>query len=150
MTDSFETTLRSVLRSSAQKLAGIIHLWNIDAETDLQSEAPLLQRAEVRGCHSILRLVQTLVQERVCAPLWIVTRGAQKVRTGDGVAVMQAPAIGMARTITTEIHLFRCRSVDLQHENTPQAADHLWLETAARDHETEVAWREGKRYAQTA
>lgn len=149
--DSFQTGIRAFLNSTREaggpKLAGVVHLWSLDAEGPTELSSTSLSKAEVVGCHSLLRLVQELEQERGTTPIWVVTKEAQCVDAKDTVSVAQAPVIGIARTIMFEMKRLSCRLVDVSRGEADSLARHLWREMVGRDEEKEVAWRGNTRFA---
>lgn len=149
--DSFQRDLRAFLNSArgarGRKLAGVIHLWSLDAEEPSELSSSSLSKAEVVGCHSLLRLVQELEQERGTTPIWVVTSGAQCIDAEDTVSVAQAPVIGIARTIMFEMKRLSCRLVDMSRGKADSLARHLWREIVGEDEENEVAWRGNTRFA---
>jgi acyl transferase domain-containing protein/thioesterase domain-containing protein/acyl carrier protein len=133
--------------SSRKQFAGVLHLWSLDAPDATELDLRSLSHAEARGCHSVLRLVQSMALDKPAPPLWVVTRGAQGVNTGDKISVAQAPIIGLGRTIMTELPHVSCRLVDLSFSDAESAARCLLQEISWGDGETEVTWRDKSRFA---
>jgi acyl transferase domain-containing protein/NADPH:quinone reductase-like Zn-dependent oxidoreductase/thioesterase domain-containing protein/acyl carrier protein len=128
------------------KLAGIVHLWSLDApqSSDLNDDA--LLRAEVCGCHSVLQLLQCVELQQSAPQLWLVTRGAQSVHAADSVSVAQAPVVGLGRTMAAEFPRCAVRLVDLGSEENDSSAQLLRQEILCAGDETEIAWRGGSRF----
>jgi NADPH:quinone reductase-like Zn-dependent oxidoreductase/pimeloyl-ACP methyl ester carboxylesterase/acyl carrier protein len=149
-TDSFEK-LRELLVSangaSRKKVAGVIHLRSLDAPNPTELDPQSLLQAEADGCHSVLRLVQSMMLEKPAPPLWLVTRGAQGVTAEDRISVAQAPILGIGRTIMTELPQLSCRLVDLSFNDAEDASRLLLQEIISGEGETEVAWRGESRFA---
>jgi acyl transferase domain-containing protein/thioesterase domain-containing protein/acyl carrier protein len=122
-------------------LAGIAHLWSLDAAATPALSLDGLQRAETLGCHSLLHLVQALGQCAHAAPLSVVTQGAQPVLDPSQLALAQAPTLGLARTLMNELPALRCRLIDLAPGAARHSAQRLYRELTAPDPESEVAWR---------
>ena len=132
---------------NGKSLAGVIHLWNLDAPDAAGLDSRALQHAEATGCHSVLHLVHLLAQESFAPRLWLVTRGAQAVNAGENVSVAQSPLLGLGRTVMTEIPKLPCRLVDLNSGTAEKNARQLLREISVADGETEIAWRGQSRFA---
>jgi len=149
-TYSFEK-LRGLLAgangASRNQFVGVIHLWSLDASDATELDPRSLLQAEADGCHSVLRLVQSMALEKPAPPLWLVTRGAQGVTAEDRISVAQAPILGIGRTIMTELPQLSCRLVDLGFSDAEDAARLLLREITSGEGETEVAWRGESRFA---
>src|ERR1700678_631282 len=76
--------------------------------------------------------------------LWLVTRGAQAVGVGD-VSVVQAPLLGLGRTIALEHAELRCARLDLDPCSPEGEVEGLLAEMLADEEEEESAWRGGER-----
>jgi len=146
-TESLTARLHQIIADADYKLAGVLHLWSLDAPESLGLTCEGLAQAEVVSCHSLLLLVQSLSATHATPPLWLVTRGAQCVCAGDGVSVAQSPLLGMGRTLLSEFPRTFCRMIDLDQTNASSAARILLREIVSRDAETEVAWRSKTRLA---
>jgi len=99
---------------------GVVYLWGLDAALpdgpatgagiDPDAVRADLDRAEALGAAGVLRLVRDLAARPRTAPggaepprLWLVTRGAQRVRPDDGaLSVAQAPLWGFGRALAYE------------------------------------------------
>lgn len=115
----------------------VVHLWSLDGVGAGQERVP--------GWHSLLLLLQHMVDHRDHPRLCVVTRGAQHVAPGDDVAAFQAPVWGMARTAFQEHSELAFLMVDL-----PGMSDDTWAplvldELAAECAERQVAFRDGER-----
>jgi acyl transferase domain-containing protein/thioesterase domain-containing protein/acyl carrier protein len=132
---------------NGKSLAGVVHLWSLDAADGAGLNSPLLRQAGAGGCHSVLHLVQLLALENSAPRLWLVTRGAQAVNAAENISVAQSPLLGLGRTITTEFPKLACRLVDVDSGNAEKIARQLLREISIGDGETEVAWRGQSRFA---
>jgi acyl transferase domain-containing protein/NADPH:quinone reductase-like Zn-dependent oxidoreductase/thioesterase domain-containing protein/NAD(P)-dependent dehydrogenase (short-subunit alcohol dehydrogenase family)/acyl carrier protein len=139
--------LAEKLGASCNRFAGVIHLWSLDACDTAKLDSRSLSQAEVKGCLSLLHLVQSMARDKPAPQLSIVTRGAQSLHAEDKISVAQAPVLGIGRTILTEFPAWSCRLVDLGSADTENAAKFLLREIASDDGETEVAWRGATRVA---
>lgn len=128
-------------------LQGIVHLWAVDEHAENPS-ADDLDRAQSRGCGSVLYLVQALAVRQEAPPqLWLVTRGAQAVDSvSSPTLVAQAPLWGLGRVVGTEYPHLRCTRVDLDPEGVEPATGDLALELRSVDREEDVAFRRGVRF----
>jgi acyl transferase domain-containing protein/thioesterase domain-containing protein/acyl carrier protein len=143
-----QTVLRRLLAAgSGNKLAGVLHLWSLDAPDAAKLDPRTLLQTEAAGCHSVLHLVQSMALQQSTAHVWLVTRGAQAANGAGLVSVAQAPMLGIGRTIMTEFPQLSCRLVDLNVGDIESAARLLLQEVVSGDGETEVAWRGKSRLA---
>jgi acyl transferase domain-containing protein/thioesterase domain-containing protein/acyl carrier protein len=133
--------------ANSSNLAGVIHLWALDALVAAELTPSSLLQAEVIGCHSLLHLVQSMELLHSAPQLLIATRGARTVDGKDKVSIAQSPVIGIGRTIMAEFPRLSCRMVDLSEEGADSSAQHLMQEIASSDGEMEVAYRDGRRFA---
>ncbi|MGB1016658.1 MAG: zinc-binding dehydrogenase, partial [Nannocystaceae bacterium] len=127
----------------------VVHLEGLGGSDDAPASSGVWQTLTER-LDSALHLAQALASEdRGGMRLYVVTRGAQATTgtdTDTGVAIEQAPLLGLARTIQAEHPELRCTSVDLDPSSGPeQAADRVVQELLADDTEGEVRWRAGGR-----
>ncbi|MEZ4869001.1 MAG: SDR family NAD(P)-dependent oxidoreductase [Caldilineaceae bacterium] len=106
-------------------LAGIVHLWSLDAPTSANAAA--LEKAAQIGLHSVLLLTQALLAAETLPPLWLVTQGAQAVQPADTVAgVAQSALWGMSKVLRLEHPELPTRIVDLAIDaNVQQQATNL-------------------------
>jgi NAD(P)-dependent dehydrogenase (short-subunit alcohol dehydrogenase family)/acyl carrier protein len=132
------------LVASAGPLAGAVHLWSLDARPAGGSSA--LEEAMVLGCGSALHLAQAMIDASPEASLWLVTRGAQAVRT-EPLAVEQSALWGLGLVIGQEHPDLRASCVDLDPAHPNDAAAILMDEILLRSREDRIAWRDGIRYA---
>jgi acyl transferase domain-containing protein/thioesterase domain-containing protein/acyl carrier protein len=128
-------------------IAGIVHLWSLDAPTDEALDASALRQAEAAGCHSALQLAQAMAAHNSSAPVFLVTAGAQAAFPADRVNLAQSALIGFGRTLLTEFPRVATRLVDLDPEPSHEDSDALLQEILSSGPETEVAWRCGARLA---
>jgi myxalamid-type polyketide synthase MxaB len=130
-------------------LTGIVHLASgsaAAADPDIAALSEAL-RAESR---TLLHLMQAIGDADGASPprLCVVTSGAMSV--GDAqrpVAVVQAPLWGMARTFVTEHPDIPCSAIDIDPRSPAADVDALCAEILGPDAETQVAFRDGLRYA---
>ena len=145
----FESALETRLREifAGNEITGVVHLWSLDAAGTADLSLRGLADAEAGACHSVLRLVQRMVESKSTAAICLVTRWAQGVRAGDDLSVAQSMILGVGRTILTELPQIPCRMVDLDSAKSETSALALMKEICAGENETEIAWRGGVRFA---
>ncbi len=132
------------LLEDAPDLVGVLHLWSLDTAAELSIES--IHDAARRGCHTVLSLVQALVERGLSPRLWLVTRDVVDAVYADSdlSGVAQAPLWGMGKTIGLEHPELRMALVDLDAK-TP-AVDALLAELGNNGDEDQIAWRAGVRH----
>jgi acyl transferase domain-containing protein len=112
----------TILQERGARIAGIVHLWNIDAPTN-DAEISEIERFQVRGCASVAFLIQALVTRELERPprIKIVTQGAQSPE-GRAIALAQSPVWGLGRVIAEEHPEFWGGLLDLDPAATHSAA----------------------------
>jgi acyl transferase domain-containing protein/NADPH:quinone reductase-like Zn-dependent oxidoreductase/surfactin synthase thioesterase subunit len=102
------------VRGDAGRLAGVLHLWNLDlAGPDLTTEAlPVMER---EGTYSAIALVQAVEElEWSEAPrFWVATSGAHVLDQEERVALTQVPSWGILRVLLSERSSLRAKIMDL-------------------------------------
>jgi acyl transferase domain-containing protein len=134
--EDFETVLAD------SPVNGVLHLWSLDAPTNLDLDDVRLLRNQREICGSVLRLTQIVTakpgpqQPR----MFIVTRGAQWTHAGQREgSVTQSPVWGLARTIRREYPALSCINVDLDPDLP--SSDPLLQEIHYPDGADQIAWR---------
>ena len=135
------------LFAAGPTIAGIVHLWSLDAPPTTMLDASTLRQAEAAGCHSALQLAQAMAAHNSSAPIFLVTAGAQAALLTDRIGLAQSPLIGFCRTLLTEFPRVASRLIDLDPTPSHLSAETLLDEILSSDAETEVAWRTGTRLA---
>ncbi|MEV4391051.1 bifunctional LLM class flavin-dependent oxidoreductase/SDR family oxidoreductase [Nonomuraea sp. NPDC049607] len=141
--------IAAVTGPDAPPCQGAIHLWSLRApELDTMDVADLPQ-AQRFGCGSALQLFQSLAEPTVPRPprVWLVTRGAQQVMDGEGVAALQAPLWGFGRAAAFEHPALWGGLVDLDPEASAQQAATALRQALDHPDEDELAVRADRRYA---
>ena len=124
----------------------IVYLWGLD-----QPLPDGEQKGGLMGTDALLHLVQTagMLKHPGKVRLDLVTRGAQPAgRMKDGIAVAQAPLIGLLRVIRNEYPNLWGRAIDLPPAASPADLSLLWSELLRKDNEREIALRGEARYVQ--
>ena len=138
--------LAGINATNGHSLAGVVHLWTLDAAEPARLDSLSLRQAEINGCHSLVQLAQALAPEHAGLKLWMVTRNAQPVQPGEKISVAQAPVVGLGRTVINEFPKWSSRLIDLGPDDSKTSAQHLLHEILDGDVETEVAWRGKERF----
>ena len=123
-------------------VTGIVHLWNMIGRGQASSSNPAIP--------STLHLIQAAARAnlRQTPRLWLVSRGAQAVTSGDvSIRIEQSPLWGLGRVIASEYPDFHCVCVDVDPSKEPHDAENLLETLQNTDDEDQLAWRDGVRYA---
>ena len=124
--------------NEAQSLAGIVHLWGMDA-SETEPDTALL---------ASLNVVQVLSRAGISTRHWFVTQGAQAVTAEDVVSPWQTRFWGFARTLQVEHpdQLGGCVDLDANvSDSNPGDLDMAIAEFCRSNLNTEVAFRKGTR-----
>jgi acyl transferase domain-containing protein/surfactin synthase thioesterase subunit/acyl carrier protein len=129
--------------NEAQSLAGVVHLWGMDA-SETEPDTALL---------ASLNVVQVLSRAGISTRHWFVTQGAQAVTAEDVVSPWQTRFWGFARTLQVEHpdQLGGCVDLDANlsdgnvSDSNPGDLDMLIAEFCGANLDTEVAFRKGTR-----
>ncbi|HEV2447940.1 MAG TPA: SDR family NAD(P)-dependent oxidoreductase, partial [Candidatus Sulfopaludibacter sp.] len=140
-----EAVRRDVLGSGAPP-RGVVHLCSVPESEDPAVSVEALEAAPRRDSLAVIGAIRQIAEERRApAPrLWLVTRKAQAVTAGSGVAdVAAAPLWGLGPVINIEYPELRCTNVDIE---SLEDAGSLAREICAGDGETRIAFRSGERF----
>jgi acyl transferase domain-containing protein len=131
-------------RRSGDRLAGVVYAWALDTAPETERSHTLEPADDILGA---LHLSQALVRDGTAPRLWLLTRGGQDVRSGDGALIpSQGTLWGFGRTLLLEHPELSPVIVDLDPSSEPGAdADGLLSLLAASPDEPQVALRAGKR-----
>ncbi|HNM85766.1 MAG TPA: type I polyketide synthase, partial [Mycobacterium sp.] len=153
--DADEAQLEAELRAAAaaEQAVRIVSLAALEADSD-STEAPSM-RSLLRMQHRVLggtrRLVRAAAAAELRAPIWLVTRGAQRVTDADTVSPDQSCLWGFGRAAALELPLVWGGLADLGADGDgadwSRLVDHAV--TASRDsavREDQVALRDGALY----
>jgi len=128
---------------------GVVHLWNLDTLWAGETTVASIDKAQVRGCFSVLKTVQVISKINWMATprLWLVTTGAHSVsRSPQPVSVAQSTTWGLNRTISNEYPNLRSTSIDLSPSPAPVEIRSFFEELIGDDKEDEVVLRGESRY----
>jgi acyl transferase domain-containing protein/acyl carrier protein len=134
--------LQRLLQSvGAAGLAGIVYLWGLDAPAD--ERALLGSDTQIA---SAMLLIQTIQSESGAdAPkLFVVTRGAQSVRSEPLAGIMQAPLTALVRVAVSEYPFALLRAIDIDDDSVTLA--NLAAEILSDSAEDELALRGAQRF----
>ncbi|MGE0533423.1 MAG: type I polyketide synthase [Pirellulales bacterium] len=130
----------------------------IDASRDGAIDGAALAQASVGCCALATRLVQSLARAAgaTATPLWLISRGAQSIGSGDRVDNLAASSLwGLGRVIAAEHPELACVRIDLAagddatgDEAKTGEAKRLAAELSAADREDQIVYRDGKRYVE--
>ncbi|SCL23206.1 Acyl transferase domain-containing protein [Micromonospora pallida] len=131
------------LRQPGRTWRGVVDLGGLDAPAGEPALEEVLVAHE-RTVRRVLDLVSTPAVDDSTAPrLWLVTRGARAVVSGEPVTVTHAPAWGLARAVNRERADLRCGCVDLDPADPRPVAPELADLLLAANGEDEAALRDG-------
>jgi len=130
---------------------GIVHLWNMDADSAETMDASALNDAQLRNSGSAMYLVQAMTKLRQAEPprLWLVTRGAVPLPESSSLSLAQTPAIGLGKVIALEHPELQCTYIDLGTANSDQVGQ-LYAEITAGNREDQVALHDQRYVARLA
>jgi acyl transferase domain-containing protein/acyl carrier protein len=133
---------------AGEPLRGVLHLWSLDIRPSGEPGGSLSE-AQILGLGSALHLVQALASSRSfdSADTWLVTRGAQAVRSDDLAAAEQAPIWGFGAALAIEYPSLRCVRADLDPRTAPaESAGALLAAILTPGPEDQLAFRDNRRY----
>ncbi|MGG6293712.1 MupA/Atu3671 family FMN-dependent luciferase-like monooxygenase [Leptolyngbya sp. AN02str] len=147
--DDFRRLFQTLAASGTQRYRGLIYLWGLEAgATDKTMES--LEAASMRTVENPLHLLQALETSAIAptTPLWLVTRGAQAVISGEAVAIAQSMLWGLGRVLAVEQPQRWGGLIDLDPASSlVQAATDLWQTIQAGSMAEPIALRRGQCYA---
>jgi acyl transferase domain-containing protein len=102
--ETYQQLLGATGTRFGRRRLGIVHLWSLDVRAHADLSVAELKAAQVLGCFSVLHLLQALPStDAEGVRLWLVTRGAQRVSTGEGPGQPeQSPLWGAGRVLARE------------------------------------------------
>jgi amino acid adenylation domain-containing protein/thioester reductase-like protein len=133
----------------APHLAGVVHLWSIDAGPTEAMTSDALMSSVMPSCVGVLQLIRSLaLAERLVADgIWLVTRMAQPIEKRAGTLdVTQSPLWGLGKVIASEYRNLRCWLVDLTTCSDEEIASLIQELDTADDKEDEIALHGELRY----
>ena len=131
-------------------IATITHCWSLDHPQVEDVSSAALEQTQTTGVLHALRLAQVLSDLEWESPprVFLLTRGVQRVVGADAVpGLPSAPLIGFGRVANSEHAPFRWTAIDLDAEASQYEPLDLVNELLIGDKELEIAYRDGRRYA---
>lgn len=153
--EHYKRLLQEAQSIANDPLAGVVHLWSLDAAANDELDGAALERAEELGCHSALYLTQAMASMawKRKPKLWLVTKGAQPVlreaqADSEPVSVAQSSLWGLARVIGHQEHSDLWGGiVDLDMAGTSESLEMLAHELLGQQTgEDQLAYRGGERF----
>ncbi|MEO8414897.1 MAG: SDR family NAD(P)-dependent oxidoreductase [Ginsengibacter sp.] len=146
---TFFEIFEQFLKEIPSPFYGIIHMWSLSIP--LQPYPEVFETRDMMqklGCNSVLHLVKALSGRFAGSPrLWLVTRGAQSVKSGDPIAVEQSPLWGFGKVISFELPELNCIRIDLDpYQSNAENGPILFKEISLNDPEDQIAFRAGIRF----
>ena len=129
-------------------LKSLIHCWSLDHAATDQLDAKSLLAAQPTGVLSALHLAQVLrtTERAAAARVYVVSRGAQTVESGDSaVGLASSPLVGFLRVANNELPQFRWTHLDLCASPSHAEVGLLLSEVTRDSDEREVAFRNDRR-----
>jgi myxalamid-type polyketide synthase MxaB len=144
--EDFERLWTRISTDDPRQEWNLVHLWNLDAPGEPASDGELAD-ACATGTASLLHLTQAAAQasDRV-RRLCVLTQRAVATAAADDVAVAQAPAWGLGRTISLEYPELHCKRIDFDSVDAAADVDDLIAELSTSDGEEQIAFRRGVRH----
>ncbi|MDF0531690.1 type I polyketide synthase [Tsukamurella sp. 8F] len=142
---------KSVVRAlNNTPIANVIHLWSLDAPADDGSVDGSALASQDFGSQSVMLLIQAISAELGQLPkVWLATRGAQAVGTGEAPPhIDQAAMWGLARVVGHQEFTSLWGGIcDLDPDSTAATQGRALLEEVIHsDGEDQIAFRQDERY----
>lgn len=145
--DAAAATLSESL--NGQPISQVVALLGCDLSAASQSSVAAISAAAALNNNKLLTLIQGLSLLGDKAPaLTLVTCGAQSVAEGPCVTAPEAAILwGFGRVVQSELPMLRTVLCDLDPADVPGSIAGLAQQLQQADHENQIAWRHGVRYA---
>ncbi|MFD2201720.1 SDR family NAD(P)-dependent oxidoreductase [Shivajiella indica] len=142
---SLRKKIDDILKEIPSPFIGIIHLWSLSIPPQTTENNKAM---DLLGCNSILHLVQALAERFAGSPrLWLVTKGAQSVQSGEEVLVEQSPIWGLGKVISFELSELKSVRIDLDPKQiTEESMTYLSRQILVEDNEDQIAFRGNNRF----
>jgi acyl transferase domain-containing protein len=126
----------------------VVDLWSLDMPAPADLSARSLAAAVSRACLGAAHWVHAAVRRAPArTSLWLVTEGAQPVRSSDDVTgIAQSPLWGVGRVIAQEHPELACRLVDIDPHARATSGESLVAELLSGGDEPHVGIRAGARH----
>jgi acyl transferase domain-containing protein/acyl-CoA synthetase (AMP-forming)/AMP-acid ligase II/pimeloyl-ACP methyl ester carboxylesterase/acyl carrier protein len=145
-----ETQLKEFLTTigSENQFQGIIYLASLEEITDLELSTKTIEEYQAKNYTAILKLIQTLYQKSIVAPLWIVTRGAQKIENNlvNSSSILSNAFWGLGKVIASEHPESYGGIIDLSLQPETEEANKILTAITNSDREDYLVLRQDKIY----
>uniref|UniRef100_A0A2P1CZH3 Type I polyketide synthase n=2 Tax=unclassified Phormidium TaxID=2609805 RepID=A0A2P1CZH3_9CYAN len=141
--------LLSELTAQNWEINQIFHLWTYDNCPEEITSLESLEQAQITGVYSLLYLIKALAKNQKTyqnLQLLVASSHSQFISPDDQIAYQKTPVIGLIKAIEPEIPNLRTRQIDLTIDEPVVNANLLIQEIQVLSKETEVAYRQGKRW----
>ncbi|MBE9224386.1 SDR family NAD(P)-dependent oxidoreductase [Phormidium sp. LEGE 05292] len=141
--------LLSELTAKNWEINQIFHLWTYDDCPEEITSLESLEQAQIPGVYSLLYLIKALAKtqkNQQNIQLLVASSHSQFISPDDQIAYQKTPVIGLIKAIEPEIPNLKTCHIDLTIDEPIVNADRLIQEIHILSKETEVAYRQGKRW----
>ena len=139
--DHYKQLLKEIHHKSESPL-GIVYLWGINEKEDISCYE------NNSNAVKLLYLIQAILRANMISRFWLITKGSQPVNSLHSLACGQAALWGMGKVIATEHPELNHVNLDLDpSDDFNSSAMILINELLYPDHENQIAYRKGSRFA---
>jgi acyl transferase domain-containing protein/acyl carrier protein len=134
--------------ASSGSIAGLVHLWSLDAPGAAEMTVDDLADAQAAGAESLVRAAQALLvlPGAVRPRLFAVTSGIAPAMVAAEASIAQAPMWGAGRVIALEHPEVWGALIDLEPAPAADLAHRILAEISAGSAGEEIAYRHGVRH----
>lgn len=142
---SVRNKIDNMLEEIPSPLSGIVHLWSLSIPPQTVEDNKTM---DLLGSNSILFLIQSLSNRFAGSPqLWLVTNGAQSVKSGEQISIEQSPVWGLGKVISFELPELKCVRIDLDPQHIrEESASLLARQILLEGNEDQIAFRGKNRF----
>jgi myxalamid-type polyketide synthase MxaE and MxaD len=146
--EALHEVVENRLKNISSSLYGVVHLWSFSSTHASENKSSNTALMQMHGCNSVLYLVQSLAKRLAGLPrLWLVTRGAQSVKSEEPVAVEQSALWGLGKVISFELPELKCIRIDLDSQQSIEESVPLLIkQISTDDREDQIAFRDSVRF----
>lgn len=144
--EDFVTLYKAV--KEAMPIKGILHFWNIDLPNNHEITTGNVLQSGDTGVYTVLSAIKAAVANEEKAPkLWVITKGAQAIVSGEERSVMQHAIWGTSRLIGNQEYIAQFGAIiDLDPTAVAESLNQLAVQTLRGDDEDQIVFRDGLRY----
>ncbi|GAB4199316.1 MAG: hypothetical protein OHK0022_19440 [Roseiflexaceae bacterium] len=150
------SALFGALREAGQTPRQLVHTWTITPDNQTEDGRELFERMQALGFSGLIALAQALGTEELTEvlDLTVVSNQLHDVTGGERLSPEKATLLGPCRVIPREYLQVNCRSLDfvipsLDDRQAATIVDQILAETQVASADTIIAYRNGRRWAQT-